>query len=95
MPMSGAARRRLKKIRAKRAKQQKWLCHWCRLPMLPVDATDPELRLTADHVKPVARGGKTQWWNVVAAHALCNNNRSNGKPPCATATKPMPSPAMH
>ena len=56
MPMSGAARRRLKKIRAKRAKQQKWLCHWCRLPMLPVDATDPRIAADRGHVKPVARG---------------------------------------
>jgi 5-methylcytosine-specific restriction endonuclease McrA len=48
--------------------------------MLPVDHPDRDMALTADHVKPVAKGGKTKWWNIVAAHYSCNNSRSNAKP---------------
>jgi hypothetical protein len=52
------------------------LCHWCRLPMLPADAADTELRATADHLKPLWRDGRTNWRNLVAAQASCNQDRA-------------------
>jgi 5-methylcytosine-specific restriction endonuclease McrA len=75
MQLSGAAQRRLKKIRKAKIRHQRGLCHWCRLPMLAVDSADAELRATADHLKPLSRGGKTNWRNLVAAHQRCNQER--------------------
>jgi len=66
---------RLKQIRSAKSRQQGGLCYWCGLPMLPVAAIADPQRCTADHLVPSARGGKTIWHNIVAAHFRCNQNR--------------------
>lgn len=38
------------------------------------------MMLTRDHVKPVSRGGKDQWSNVVAACRICNTRKGNRLP---------------
>ena len=40
----------------------------------------PDGMLTRDHVRPVSRGGKNQWSNVVAACRLCNTRKGNRLP---------------
>jgi len=38
------------------------------------------LRLTRDHIRPVSRGGKNTWMNVVAACRHCNGQKRNRTP---------------
>jgi len=38
------------------------------------------LRLTRDHIRPVSRGGKDTWMNVVAACRHCNGQKRNRTP---------------
>jgi len=40
----------------------------------------PESELTLDHVKPVVRGGKKTWENIVAACMRCNQRKSDRTP---------------
>ncbi len=39
-----------------------------------------ERELTLDHVKPVVRGGKKTWENIVAACVRCNQKKSDRSP---------------
>lgn len=39
-----------------------------------------ERELTLDHVKPVVRGGKKTWENIVAACVRCNQKKSDRNP---------------
>ena len=40
----------------------------------------PEKELTLDHVKPVVRGGRKTWENIVAACIRCNQRKGNRTP---------------
>jgi 5-methylcytosine-specific restriction endonuclease McrA len=47
-------------------------CWWCGQPPRPDDP------LTADHLVPRARGGRSTEDNLVAAHRSCNSRRGKG-----------------
>ncbi len=40
----------------------------------------PDFMLTRDHVKPVSRGGRDRWSNVVAACRTCNTRKGDRHP---------------
>jgi len=42
--------------------------------------TFPEKELTMDHVKPVVKGGKKNWENIVAACTKCNQKKGDRAP---------------
>lgn len=56
------------------ADSQWWLCHYCDLPMT-LEA------LTRDHVRPKARGGRSNRKNLVACCTGCNKSKADGKLP--------------
>ena len=72
--------------------RDKWRCQYC-------GRHEKELRqgerLTRDHVKPLARGGKNVWDNVVTACSSCNHKKGDRLPheahmfPKTTPKKPM------
>lgn len=73
--LSGRENQELRYLRARAARSQRFLCHWCHLPMqTDVPETHPRL-LTGDHLIPLYRGGKTIAGNIVAACRECNNLR--------------------
>lgn len=39
-----------------------------------------EKKLTVDHIKPLSKGGKHEWTNVVTACSPCNNKKGNLTP---------------
>jgi len=50
--------------------RQRGLCHLCKLPMSPEDAT-------YDHLIPKSQGGTREEGNVMLAHSICNNIRGD------------------
>ena len=57
------------------AKEQGWLCHWCRRRMYEA-GRHLQLSVTADHVVPLSRGGPNELSNLVAACGQCNHHRA-------------------
>lgn len=65
------------------AQRQKWLCHYCNLPMggegTPYTTYIPlkkkYLLVTAEHLHARQDGGADTEDNIVAAHAICNRRR--------------------
>jgi 5-methylcytosine-specific restriction endonuclease McrA len=49
------------------------MCMYCGLQM-------PDGQLTRDHVKPLSRGGRDRWSNVVSACKSCNTRKGNRTP---------------
>ena len=49
------------------------LCLYCGKPY-------PEALLTRDHIRPTSRGGKDNWFNVVAACRRCNQHKGDRLP---------------
>lgn len=60
--------RKLKKSQWWRTKIQEGICHYCQKKYKPDE-------LTMDHVVPLARGGKSNPGNVVAACRACNTTK--------------------
>jgi hypothetical protein len=58
--------------------EQHGLCFWCHEPMEQPEAgfngVGPR-RATCEHLVRLADGGRNSFWNIVAAHSLCNNRR--------------------
>ena len=54
-------------------------CHLCELPLDRRDKRlrNYDLRPTADHVKPLSKGGANVRDNVLPAHHCCNNRKGN------------------
>lgn len=73
---AGQIRKEREKARVLR-KQNWWknriakgVCHYCSQSVIPV-------KLTLDHVVPLARGGRTTKGNCVPACKDCNNQKKN------------------
>ncbi len=60
--------RKLKKSEWWKTKLNQGLCHYCQKKFKPAE-------LTMDHVVPVARGGRSNPGNVVAACKPCNQSK--------------------
>lgn len=45
--------------------------------------------LTIDHKKPLSKGGKNKYDNMVTACADCNGQKADGKPPRRVTGKPL------
>ena len=56
---------------------RKLACFWCGRPFLP---HHKDLEASIEHLFPVSRGGSTQAFNTVVAHAKCNNEHGNKLP---------------
>ena len=80
---AGGAKGRMGKRRGQLAEEQAWLCFWCRRRMIPADGDDPAtpLTLTADHIRPLSRGGGNDKSNLVAACCQCNLARARAGDP--------------
>lgn len=67
--------RYLKRLRHAAFVRQERRCFWCSEEIYEsVEETHPR-RCTADHVRPVSRGGRTHPENIVAACYQCNHTR--------------------
>jgi 5-methylcytosine-specific restriction endonuclease McrA len=66
----------LRSARDRAATRQDGLCHYCELPMLlptsPASKTMPAFVPSAEHLIARSEGGGNEAWNIVAAHAICN-----------------------
>jgi 5-methylcytosine-specific restriction endonuclease McrA len=63
-------------MRSAKWRIQRGRCFWCGKPMRPFDSPDPDLRASADHLRPRSIGGRTTWRNIVLAHQRCNAERT-------------------
>ncbi len=64
-------RARARQLRASqwwKRKRAKGICHYCKKQFLPND-------LTMDHIIPIARGGKSEKFNLVPCCKECNNQK--------------------
>lgn len=52
-------------------------CFWCGKPFLP---HNKDLEASIEHLFPISRGGSTQAFNTVIAHARCNNEHGDQLP---------------
>lgn len=72
--------------------RDKWRCQYCGRHQKELEEKE---KLTCDHVKPQARGGKHAWDNVVTACSTCNNKKGDRLPreakmmPKTVPKKPM------
>lgn len=58
--------------------EQHGLCFWCHKPMdQPVFGlvVGGPTEATCEHIVRLADGGADAYWNIVAAHKVCNNSR--------------------
>jgi 5-methylcytosine-specific restriction endonuclease McrA len=77
-PAVGAAELRREKARAREMRQSTWwkrrlaegICHYCRRRV-------GHRALTADHVVPLIRGGRSSRGNMVPACKDCNNRKQS------------------
>ena len=53
------------------------LCGICGEP-IDVNQGGP-MRLTIDHIRPIARGGTNRYDNLQPAHYICNNEKGHGE----------------
>jgi len=66
-------RARARKIRSSqwwKRKRSTGICHYCKKMFLPA-------QLTMDHIIPVARGGKSEKFNLVPCCKECNTQKRN------------------
>lgn len=71
------------------AQSQNWLCFYCGLPMggngspyaKAVPSEKKRLLVTAEHLQARQDGGEESQYNIVAAHAVCNQYRHRTKRP--------------
>ncbi|MCP3875460.1 MAG: HNH endonuclease [Desulfobacteraceae bacterium] len=69
-------RDKARKIRASqwwKRKRSSGICHYCKKPFLPKE-------LTMDHVIPIARGGKSEKFNLVPCCKECNTKKKQFLP---------------
>jgi 5-methylcytosine-specific restriction endonuclease McrA len=52
-------------LRAAMYRDQRGYCALCFKPLILADST-------IDHIKPIAKGGTDDWWNLQLAHKHCN-----------------------
>jgi 5-methylcytosine-specific restriction endonuclease McrA len=57
--------------------RDKWRCQYCGKHQQELKQGE---KLTCDHVKPIARGGKNTWENVVTACSECNQKKGDRLP---------------
>ena len=62
------ATRKLRSSQWWKRKRSSGICHYCQKTFLPKE-------LTMDHIIPLARGGKTQKFNVVPCCKSCNTRK--------------------
>lgn len=62
-----------KRLRFEILRRDNYMCRYC-------GGTAPDVKLTVDHVVPVALGGKTEPENLVTACADCNAGKASTKP---------------
>lgn len=66
------------KARRLLAEAQNWRCCWCGEVMEYRRRDEPirPMTVTIEHVTPRSQGGgKYDWFNVAAAHRICNSSR--------------------
>jgi len=70
--MSGGEQRKLVRLRQRAFKRQHGRCYYCDVAMTVGEHTPVATTCTGEHLKPRSQGGRTVWWNVVAACQRCN-----------------------
>ncbi len=84
-----SSRKALKWLRSLAERRQGGLCIYCGRVMLPT-ALRRGRSSTADHVIPLARGGKTELNNIVACCKSCNERKGCGDEPIPRKNEPPP-----
>jgi 5-methylcytosine-specific restriction endonuclease McrA len=67
--------------------EQHGLCFWCHDPMEQPEfgfrgnaVSNSPMRATCEHIIRRVDGGKHGYWNIVAAHRICNSSRHGPTP---------------
>lgn len=76
--MATGRSRKSTKLREKAAERQNMRCYYCNRKMRRDVPSDHELRLTAEHLIPLKKGGRDDESNIVASCFRCNNVTNMG-----------------